>query len=98
MKPQDYQITNLGINYYFSKYCNLYLYNYYGEPKWHSYSHKMSFENLENFDEGNCVLEMAFNDYKKDEIAVYNLNNKKIIVINLYDEIKNKQKNEIKYL
>ena len=94
MKPQDYQITHLGINYYFSRYCDLYLYNYYDEPKWQHFSHKRYFENLENYDEGNCVLEMAFNDYKKDEIAVYNLNNNKIIVINLDDEIKNKQKNE----
>ena len=94
MKPQDYQITNLGINYYFSRYCDLYLYNYYDEPKWQHFSHKRYFENLENYDEGNCVLEMAFNEYKKDEIAVYNLNNKKIIVINLADEIRDKPENE----
>lgn len=94
MKPQDYRINYLGINYYFSRYCDLYLYDYYDEPKWKTYNYKKSFENLENYNMGNCVLEIAFNDNKKDEIAVYNLNNKKIIVINLADEIRDEQKNK----
>ena len=94
IKPQDYQIAGDGIYYYFSKYCNLYLYNYYEKPKWDHYNHKISFSNLEEED-SNCVLEMAFNNNRKDEIAVYNLNNKKINVINLYNEIKNIKQNEI---
>ena len=92
MKPQDYIINDIGINYYFSQYCSLYIYDYYDEPKWERYK-RVYFENLENIEEGNCVLEMAFNNNKKNEIAIYNLNNKKIMVVDLYKEIIDGKKN-----
>ena len=95
IKPQDYRIVGDEIYYFFSKNCYLFLFNYYDKPKWDHYSHKIYFSNLEDYEEGNCVLEIAFNDKRKDEIAVYNLNSNKIIVINLNNEIKNNKQNEI---
>lgn len=89
--PQDYRISIDGVYYYFTKNSNLYLYNYYDDPKWGHYSYKRVFPNLEIDNGFKCVLELAFNEYRNDEIAVYNLNNNKISVINLHDEIINKK-------
>ena len=89
--PQDYRISSDGLNYYFTKYSSLYLYNYYDTPKWGHYSYKRFFPNLENDNVDKCDLELAFNEYGNDEIAVYNLNNNKISVINLHDEIHNEK-------
>jgi len=87
IKPLDYRLGGGGLYYYFSQECNLYLYNYYDEEKWGNYKHKISFQNLESKEEFlNCKLKMAFEKKNKD-IAVYNLNSNKIIVINLPDEI-----------